>query len=107
MNNTQEELPDIMMRLAGGKTGVNPGAVDVLLAIMNKIEDESKARKIFRYLDHHLICGADLWIAYKDICEEDIDVFLTHVKDLRLAQLLEQSESTDYINPVTELIEEQ
>lgn len=98
----EEPLEQIMLRIAGGEGRHNPGAVDVILQIMNDLDDVDKARQVFKALDRYEIYGSDLWIAYKDICGENIAKLMAKLESPSLSDALEQSNDTEYINPLGE-----
>lgn len=64
---------DMLMLMAEG----NMGAASVISQIMNKYDAGSMC--IFT-LDDMNIRGVQIWVGYKDACEEDINTFCQRVK---------------------------
>lgn len=55
----------------------NPGAITVLVKLM----EDPLGLITLASLDDRMIYGADIWIAYKDICGQDIEAFKRKVAD--------------------------
>lgn len=64
---------DMLLLMSEG----NPGAATVLSRIMNKYD--AGAMSIFN-LDDMNIRGAQVWVAFKDVCNEDLDMFCERIK---------------------------
>ncbi len=65
--NINGSVLDMLLLMAEG----NPGAATVLSQIMNKYD--AGAMRIFD-LDDMNIRGSQIWVAFKDVCNEDLDV---------------------------------
>ena len=56
----------------------NPGALDVLgQLVAHKTQNWAGGLGLILNLDTHRIYGSDIWVLYKDICGEDIDLVCT------------------------------
>lgn len=52
----------------------NPGAINVMMSAMMK--DQLKGLCLIFWLDHLKIYGSRIWVAYREICADDIDLLL-------------------------------
>ena len=64
---------DILMTMSEG----NPGAANVLMELMNNY---SAGFMLILNLDDMNIRGPQIWVAYKDHCNCDIDMFCERIK---------------------------
>lgn len=83
--NLGDSVMDIMMKMSDG----NPGAIRVLMELFNKgaiidPDDFLGGLGAILSLDTYGIYGSNIWILYKDICDEDI---VKTLATLRAAQL--------------------
>jgi len=71
--NIDGSVLDMLLLMSEG----NLGAATVLSQIMNKYD--AGALSIFN-LDDMNIRGAQVWVAFKDVCNEDLDMFCERIK---------------------------
>ncbi len=83
-------MMDALEALAEG----NPGAISVCMQLM-EMGKESGFLDVLR-LDDAGIYGPNVWIAYKDICGEDIEVMRERLRSGELMRLLNDNEGFQY-----------
>lgn len=66
---------DCIIAMANG----NPGAARVMCEMIK--HDPVKGQIGLCHLDDKEIYGSDIWVVYKDICKQDIKVFMDWVFD--------------------------
>lgn len=71
--NINGSVLDMLVLISEG----NPGAATVLSRIMNKYD--AGAMSIFD-LDDMNIRGTQVWVAFKDVCNEDLDMLCERIK---------------------------
>ena len=89
--NLNDNTMDILFKMSEG----NPGA----MAVMNQIIQVQSGKGVFTILelDDMNIRGSQIWIAYKDHCQEDIQKFikLINKRDQDLVNTVNQNYSTE------------
>lgn len=66
-------VTDAIVAMSGG----NPGALTVLMQLMS-----TELGLIgMCHLDDREIYGSDIWVAWKDICKEDMNLFVATIRD--------------------------
>ena len=91
MKNHQERIQlddtfmDIMMKLSDG----NPGAIHVLSELFEKSAEIDRLSAWGAYtgaigLDTTGIYGSEIWVLYKDICNQDIECVLAVLRAIQL-----------------------
>ena len=64
-----DSTQDIVVKMADG----NPGALTVLMSLIGSAGDVLAGGLVYAcWLDDLEIYGSDIWLAYKDVCGEDI-----------------------------------
>lgn len=79
----------------------NPGALNVLIQLIgkedkNKSKEEAEKRTIqgliyLSTLDELEIYGSNIWICYKDICNQDINKLIPKIMDKSIKKDLEKT----------------
>jgi len=67
---------DILMIMSEG----NPGAISVMTQVLNEMEQMEGLLGCILNLDDMNIRGSQIWIAYKDHCEQNLKLFIKLVK---------------------------
>ena len=60
----------------------NPGAINVMCMLIN--HDPVKGQVALCHLDDMGIYGSQIWIAYKDICGQDIELLMKKIYERKL-----------------------
>ena len=55
----------------------NIGAISVMTLIMKN--DYNNLEKVIKKLEEHKIYGSDIWVIYKDKCNQDIHLFINYL----------------------------
>lgn len=67
-------VPDCIINVVDG----NPGALRVC---MNLLENNELGFADLLHLDDMEIYGSDIWLCYKDICRENLEMLKVKIKD--------------------------
>lgn len=59
--------------------GTNPGALSVIMDLFQKVGND--AIWLLFHMDYAGIYGPDIWIAYKDVCKQDLDSLIKLIPD--------------------------
>ena len=76
--NLQDDMMSALTKMSEG----NPGAISVMMQMFKK---DPMALIILCHLDDMKIYGSNIWICYKDQCNEDIDLFIEKAKSRELS----------------------
>ena len=87
-----DSIVDMVTEMAEG----NPGAARVLVAIMNKTpaidpQNVFKGTGVILFLDTLRIYGAQIWVLYKYICNEELPMMLALLRAVQLGIVTEDN----------------
>ena len=77
-----DSLQEVVFKMSEG----NPGAISILMQLLNnpQVCEPANPFMVILTLDSYEIYGSNIWIMYKDLCGEDIEIFETLFRHIQM-----------------------
>ena len=81
----QDSVQDIVMKMSD----CVPGAIRVLMQIIERDFDNVPGPMLVLLLDEYKVYGSDIWMLYKDRCDSDLDIMNRAIRARQVGYITE------------------